>query len=91
VRSSSRPCGHSGFDSGCGARRKPRRKNGEKKQLSSLLARLAGDGCLKMSNNAAERAVRLITLGRKNAPVPAPEDHLHAHRIRQTPMSNSTE
>jgi hypothetical protein len=78
-----------GLVRGCGARRKPHRKNGEKKQLSSVLARFAADSCFKMSNNAAERAVRLITLGRKN--VPAPEDHLRAHRIRQTPMSNSTE
>jgi Transposase IS66 family len=37
----------------------------KRRKMSSLLARLAGDGCLKMSNNATERAVRLITLGRK--------------------------
>jgi hypothetical protein len=73
------------------AREESRTEKRRKKQLSSVLARFAADSCFKMSNNAAERAVRLITLGRKNVPVPAPEDHLHAHRIRQTPTSNSTE
>jgi hypothetical protein len=38
------------------------------------LARFSDDGCLKVSINAAERAVRLIALGGKNIflPVPAP-------------------
>src|ERR1700730_9198810 len=59
-----------------GATRKPRQKTAVKKRLSPLLTRFADDGCLKMSNNAAERAIRPIALGGKNyfLLVPTPED-----------------
>ncbi|MGH6812585.1 MAG: IS66 family transposase [Methylocella sp.] len=50
-------------------------KTALKKRLSPLLTRFAGDGCLKMSNDAAERAIRSIALGGMNyfllVPTPA--------------------
>jgi hypothetical protein len=59
-----------------GATRKPRQKTAVKKRLSPLLTRFADDGCLKMSNNAAERAIRPIALGGRNyfLLVPTPKD-----------------
>ena len=60
--SSSRPCGHAGFGSDLWREKKA----AVKKRQSPLLTRFADDGCLKMSNNAAERASRPIALGRTN-------------------------
>ena len=50
----------------CGARRRPRQENRGEKTPVALLTHFADDGCLKMSNNAAERASRPIALGRTN-------------------------
>jgi hypothetical protein len=46
----------------CGARRKPRQENRGEETPAAPLDAL----CLKMSNNAAERASRPIALGRTN-------------------------
>jgi hypothetical protein len=57
------------------AQEESRTEKTAKKYLSSLLALFAGDGRLKMSNNAAERAILAIALGRKIfLLVPTPED-----------------
>jgi Transposase IS66 family len=59
------------------------------KSLSRPLTRFADDGCLKMTKNAAERAIRPIALGGKNyfcwfrRRRAACGDHLHPHRDRQ--------
>jgi hypothetical protein len=56
------------------AQEESRTEKTAKKTPVALLALFAGDG-LKMSNNAAERAIRAIALGRKIfLLVPTPED-----------------
>lgn len=64
----SRPSGHAGFGSDLWREKESRaKKTAVKKRLSPLLTHSADDdGGLKMSNNAAERAMRPIALGGKS-------------------------
>jgi Transposase IS66 family len=59
------------------------KKTAVKKRLSLRLTRFADNGGLKMSNNAAERAMRPIALGGNNYffLVPAPEDGVRRYGL----------
>ena len=68
------------------------KKTAVKKRLSPLLTRFAGDGCLEMSKNSAERAIRPIALGGKNyfLLVPTPEDGVRRSSSPSSRPPNST-
>jgi hypothetical protein len=95
VRSSSRPCGYFGLARSV-AQEKSRTEKTAKKTPVVPRGTLCRDGCLKMSNNAAER-IRAIALGRKifllvPTPGTACGDHLHPHReCRRRRSSRSRE